>query len=232
LGATATNNVTAHGLDAPGHHSSARDLALFATAILADPVLARIVGTARTTIAGPDGREFIENRNVLLEGYRGATGVKTGYTAGAGDVLVASARRGDRTLIAVALGSEDAAADARRLLDHGWDRLSDIVLLAPRTPVATLIFDPSGAARVQTAGVVRGSADPRSISVRFEPDLGVAPPIDPGDEVGTVEVFSSESGLVGRVRAVAVSAVRPDADSWAEAFVTILLRAAGTLLRW
>ncbi|MDQ3962705.1 MAG: serine hydrolase, partial [Actinomycetota bacterium] len=140
MGADETHNVTAHGLDSSGHHASARDLAAFAATILADPVLARIVGTTRTSIAGPDGRELIENRNVLLEGYRGATGVKTGYTAGSGNVLVASARRGERTLIAVAMGSQDATADARRLLDHGWDALAHMSLIAAGAPVATLVF--------------------------------------------------------------------------------------------
>lgn len=232
MGATETRSVTAHGLDMLGHHSSARDLAVFATAVLADPVLARIVGTARTSIAGPEGRELIENRNVLLEGYRGATGVKTGYTAGSGDVLVASATRGERTLIAVAMDSEDAAADARRLLDHGWAALADMPLLRQGTPVATLVFDPAGATRVVAARGVRGPADPTSLEVTFEPDVSVAPPIDPGEAVGTVNVYSDTGALVGSVPAIAASAVRQTETSWAESFVAGVLRTAGAILGW
>lgn len=231
MGAVATHNTTAHGLDATGHHSSARDLAVFAAALLDDPVLARIVGTARTSITGPDGAEVIENRNVLLEGYRGITGVKTGYTAGSGDVLVASATRGERSLIAVAMGSEEAAADATRLLDHGWETLANMPLLDPGTPVAALVFDPSGATRVTAATGVRGPADPASLSVFFVADDDVTPPIDVGEEVGTVVVRSTDGAIVGQVPALATSAVVPAADSWAQELLTAVLRAAGQVFR-
>lgn len=231
LGAVATHSTTAHGLDAPGHQSSARDLAVFARALLEDPVLAGIVGTVRTSIAGPEGTEIIENRNVLLEGYVGATGVKTGYTAGSGDVLVASATRGERTLIAVAMGSESAAADAVRLLDHGWEALANMPLLTSGTPVATLVFDPSGATRVTAAGGVRGPTDPASLSIVFVPDHDAAPPIEAGEEVGSVVVRAHNGIVVGRVPAVATSAVRPTSYSWVQELLTTMLRAAGTVLR-
>ena len=232
LGAVATRSTTAHGLDAVGHHSSARDLAVIAGELLEDPVLARIVATVRTSIPGPSGAELIENRNVLLEGYRGATGVKTGYTAGSGNVLVASAARGERSLIAVAMGSEDATVDAARLLDHGWERLANMPLLDPGTPVATLVFDPSGATRVTAATGIRGPADPAWLDVFFVPDTDVTPPIRAGQEVGTVVVTTADGTVVGQVPGVASSAVEPaEKDSWAAGLLTTLLRAAGSVLR-
>ena len=88
VGATDSSFVTAHGLDVPGHYSTARDLARIALAVLRRPALAEIVATPSKTISG--GRTLV-NTNPLLESYEGAVGVKTGYTAGAGDVLVAAA---------------------------------------------------------------------------------------------------------------------------------------------
>ena len=60
------------------------------------------------------------NKNLLLGTYRGADGVKTGWTTLAGHCLVASAHRGDRRLIAVVLHANDPYRDARRLLDFGF----------------------------------------------------------------------------------------------------------------
>jgi D-alanyl-D-alanine carboxypeptidase len=60
------------------------------------------------------------NKNQLIGTYRGADGVKTGWTTIAGHCLVASARRGGKSLIAVVLHSPNPYGDARRLLNFGF----------------------------------------------------------------------------------------------------------------
>jgi len=60
------------------------------------------------------------NKNQLIGSYRGADGVKTGWTTLAGHCLVASARRGGTRLIAVVLHAPDPYGDARRLLNFGF----------------------------------------------------------------------------------------------------------------
>ena len=62
------------------------------------------------------------NKNRLLGIYRGADGVKTGWTTLAGHCLVASAQRGGHGLIAVLLHATDPYRDARRLLNFGFSR--------------------------------------------------------------------------------------------------------------
>ncbi|MFN2525971.1 MAG: D-alanyl-D-alanine carboxypeptidase family protein [Actinomycetota bacterium] len=123
LGARSTHFVTPHGLDTPNHYSSARDLALIGDRLLGEPVLARMVARQRVTIGTGDGRETLENRNELLGSYRGAVGIKTGQTSGAGEVLVAAARREGHLVIAVAMRSDEATLDARALLDYGFAHL-------------------------------------------------------------------------------------------------------------
>jgi D-alanyl-D-alanine carboxypeptidase len=111
------------GLDAPGHRSTAFDLAILARAVLRDPWLARVVRKRQAAFVTPSGRRHtLTARSRFLAGYRGAVGVKTGFTDDAGHCLAAAATRGGRTLIAVVLHSPDNAADAGRMLDWGFGR--------------------------------------------------------------------------------------------------------------
>jgi D-alanyl-D-alanine carboxypeptidase len=110
-----------HGLDARGHRSTAFDLAILARAVLRDRWLARVVRMRHATFSTPNGRHVtLAAHSRFLLGYRGAVGVKTGFTDDAGHCLAAAATRGRRTLIAVVLHSPDNAADAGRMLDWGF----------------------------------------------------------------------------------------------------------------
>lgn len=221
LGATDTHYVTAHGLDVPGHGSSARDLALIATEVLADDLLARIVATAEARIEGPRGAVHLENRNLLLESYPGATGVKTGFTADAGNVLVASAERDGRRLITVAMHSVDATADSRVLLDLGWWRLARTVVLKRATAVGALVFD-TGSVRVIAARSVRHSTLPERVTYTFDPVEAFDMPLESGDVVGKV-VVTSDQNIVDTVDAIAAGSVGAGDPSWAsEAFADLL----------
>ena len=70
--------------------------------------------------SAPTFAKVYVNKNQLLRSYRGADGVKTGWTTLAGHCLVASAQRGGRGLIVVLLHSADPYRDARRLLNFGF----------------------------------------------------------------------------------------------------------------
>ena len=110
-----------NGLDAPGHRSTAFDLAILARAVLRDPWLAKVVRKRHAAFISPGGRRHtLTARSRFLLGYRGAVGVKTGFTDDAGHCLAAAATRGGRTLIAVVSHSPDSAADAGRMLDWGF----------------------------------------------------------------------------------------------------------------
>ncbi|MFN2586561.1 MAG: D-alanyl-D-alanine carboxypeptidase family protein [Actinomycetota bacterium] len=210
LGARNSRFVTPHGLDAPGHYSSARDLARIALAILRSPALSEIVATRSASITGRGRRIRLVNTNPLLDSYPGAVGIKTGYTSGAGDVLVAAAARSGRRLVAVAMGSDDAAADAAALLDYGFRALGRGVLLRAGAELGVVVFDPSGSVGVVAGRTVHGIQRPETISIAFEPGTA-APPLAEGETLGTVVITASDGTLVARAPAVAEQAIA-DAD--------------------
>jgi D-alanyl-D-alanine carboxypeptidase (penicillin-binding protein 5/6) len=127
LGLTHTRFANPHGLDAPGHHSSARDLVTLAAVAMRDPFFRRTVARRRAGIPGPGGvgvRRY-ESENELLDVDSDVDGVKTGMTDAAGYALVAHAGRPALGvgLYAALIGSPSAAArarDGRRLLDWGF----------------------------------------------------------------------------------------------------------------
>ena len=111
------------GLDVPGHRASAADLAILGRALLSKPELAGIVATRSTPYRWPNGRvQVISNHNHFVAYGRdpGAIGIKTGYTVAARSTIVAAQRRGGRTLIAVALGTDDMYKDVRSMFAYGF----------------------------------------------------------------------------------------------------------------
>jgi D-alanyl-D-alanine carboxypeptidase len=123
LGLRDTHYTTPSGVVDRGNYSSAYDLAALARYAMAIPRFRAIVRThiAHVRWSAPTYAKTYVNKNQLLGAYRGADGVKTGWTTLAGHCLVASARRGRTRLIAVVLRSPNPYADARRLLNLGFE---------------------------------------------------------------------------------------------------------------
>ncbi|MGI8945034.1 MAG: D-alanyl-D-alanine carboxypeptidase family protein [Thermoleophilaceae bacterium] len=121
-GLTCTRFASAHGLE-DGNRSCPEDLAVLTRLAMREPRIARIARRGRASFGFPikGGRLFLAGHNPLLRlGYRGAIGLKTGYTVGAGACFVGVARRAGRTLGVVLLDSPDPGRQASRLLDLGF----------------------------------------------------------------------------------------------------------------
>ena len=113
-GLTHTHFANPHGIDAPGHYASARDLAQLANRALENPLIAKIVATPMMDIQG----FHLVNTNQLLATYPGAYGVKTGTTDAAGQVLIGAARRpGQGDVLTVVMNSSDRYAETTGLMD-------------------------------------------------------------------------------------------------------------------
>ena len=128
LGLSCTHFSTPHGLQDNGNRSCAADLATLARADLAQRRIRRIARRERAILKFPikGGRLFLYNHNPLVRsGYRGVTGLKTGYTDRAGRSIVATARRGQRELGVVLLHSYSPSDQAQRLLNRGFKTLGN-----------------------------------------------------------------------------------------------------------
>ena len=123
LGMTRTTFRNANGLTASGHLSTARDMATMGRRLFYDHPAYYNLFSRISTDAG--GRTVYNTNRKFLKAYRGADGIKTGFTNAAGFNLVASAERGSERIIAVVFGGRSTAArnaQMTKLLDMGFNR--------------------------------------------------------------------------------------------------------------
>lgn len=123
LGMRDTRFTNACGHDAPGHYSSANDLALLANETLKHRAILDISARQQATISALNApRNYrLTNKNGLIGRYRGALGLKTGYTPEAGKCLIAYAERGPTRVLLVMLHGADRWWDAADILEIAFD---------------------------------------------------------------------------------------------------------------
>lgn len=126
LGLEHTHFANPHGLDAPEHYSSAKDLAILTQYALQNPTFQRIVKTQVKTVEweGEDWKRTFINKNKILKLYPPADGVKTGFTKLARRTLVTSATKDGQQLIAVTLNDGNDWQDHMNLFEYGFDKYS------------------------------------------------------------------------------------------------------------
>lgn len=123
LGMNRTTFKNAHGLTESGHMSTARDMTVMGRHMIYDYPQYYNLFSRQTTHAGVKTVSHTNRR--LLQSYKGADGIKTGYTRAAGFNLVASAQRGNERVIATVFGGKSTASRNARvaeLLDMGFRR--------------------------------------------------------------------------------------------------------------
>jgi len=145
LGMSRTTFRNANGLTEEGHLSTAHDMTVMGRRIFYDYPQYYNIFSRRTADAGI---ATVRNTNrAFLDAYRGADGIKTGYTRAAGFNLVASAERGEERIIATVFGGQSTAWRNQRimeLLDMGFERApTHAAVRRPTLPIYdNLPFDP------------------------------------------------------------------------------------------
>lgn len=141
MGLKSTHFANAHGLPSPDNYSTAHDLALLASHLIADhPESYKMYSTRSFTY----NKITQQNRNRLLWLDPTVDGMKTGHTQAAGYCLIASAKRpngsGERRLVSVVLGTtsdQSRAQESQKLLNWGFQNFDTVKLYAKGAPVAT-----------------------------------------------------------------------------------------------
>jgi len=193
LGMANTHFANVTGLSAPGHYSTASDMAKLASAVITDypefyPLYAQ-KEFRYNNISQP-------NRNRLLWTDPNVDGVKTGHTDAAGWCLIASAKRGERRVLAVVLGaaSDSArASEAQKLLNWGLQAFDTVQLYQSGKTIVTLRVwkgarndVPAGFLADRYLTLPKGKADKLSLTMDAQETLTA--PIARAQRVGTVKV--------------------------------------------
>jgi len=204
LGMRDTNFVNCTGLDdgenAAAHKTSAYDIALMSRELLTKhPDIKKYTTIWMDTVR--NGEFGLSNTNKLIRFYSGATGLKTGFTSGAGYCLSATAEREGMELIAVVMGCETSnirTAACKAMLDYGF---ANYAVLAPE-----LAEDPAVPVKLGTSDTVRlvpgrhakllvDKALRQQVTTQVLPAQEVTAPVRAGQELGTIRICAGERTL-------------------------------------
>jgi len=143
IGATSSHFVNPHGLTAPGHVASARDLAVIFRHGLKNPLFREILETRSVQVPIESGGVqwvSLHSHNRLLSGYTYTVIGKTGFTRPAKRCFVGAASHDGRELVIALLGARDLWSDAKRLFAYGFGGAQErpAVVMAGIVPVPSL----------------------------------------------------------------------------------------------
>ena len=216
------------GAEAASHRTSAYDIALMSRQLLKyHPDIRQFTTIWMDTVR--DGAFGLANTNKLVRFYPGATGLKTGYTSGAGFCLAASARREEMELVAVVMGAESSKArfDAcRTMLDHGFAGYA--LIMADTSDVAPVPVKLGAAAFVQPVpgdqqGILLEKGQKAMVTTEVILEEAVTAPVSRGQRLGELRIKAGEQVL----RQIPLVAAEPVARlGWKDLFVRVLKLAA------
>lgn len=204
LGMADTHFVNCTGLDddpaAKEHLTSAYDIGLMSRELLKNhPDIKKFTTIWMDTIRG--GTFGLSNTNKMVRFYNGATGLKTGFTSGAGYCLSSSALRDGMELVAVVMGcesSQERFAACKSLLDYGF---ATYALITPELPETLTVPVKLGKQDTVTVTLenpqaqLLEKAQKNMASVTYEVDPSVTAPVSQGQRLGTLRIKAGEQIL-------------------------------------
>ena len=232
LGMLDTHFVNCTGLDdgenASEHKTSAYDIALMSRELMKNrPDIKKFTTIWMDTVR--NGTFGLSNTNKLIRFYQGATGLKTGFTSGAGYCLSATAQRDGMELIAVVMGADTSAnrnAACKQLLDNGFATYAVIQPeLAEPEPVAVKLgkADTVEAVLGDGSGILIDKAQKNAVAMELSLEGPVTAPVSQGQRVGTLTIRAGEQ-VLKEVPLVASEGV--ERLSFGDLFTRVFQRAA------
>lgn len=232
LGMEDTHFVNCTGLDdspeAARHRTSAYDIALMSRELLTrHPDIKKYTTIWMDTIR--NGAFGLSNTNKLIRFYPGATGLKTGFTSGAGYCLSATAQREGMELIAVTMGCESAKirnAACKQLLDYGF---ANFALVSPDledVPSVPVVLGKEKDVSLELSGarqLLIPKAKKAGLTQSVTLEESVNAPVEKGAVLGTLTVKSGGETLL-EIPLSAAKAV--EKLTFGDVFLMVLKRAA------
>ena len=208
IGAKNTNFVNAHGLDAEGHYSTARDMSIIARELLKHEKILEYTSIYEEYLEKNDGtKTWLVNTNKLVRFYDGVDGLKTGYTTTAGYCLTATAQKDNFRLISVVMGEESSEArssDTVKMLNYGFNtykintiKTTDEILGKVRVEggkqdyANIVLLDDATELLKNTEEVGNYKFNLKVNSMKA--------PFKPGDIVGSAEIIDGEGNIIDEV---------------------------------
>ncbi len=202
LGMKNTHFCNASGLDADGHLSTARDIAIMSKELLKHPTITKYTSIYMDSLRG--GKTELVNTNKMVRFYEGCNGLKTGTTDDAGSCLSCTVVRDGMTLIAVSMGSansKDRFNTCRSLLDYGFSSWS---LVTPEIEdiekhSINIINGQKDTAQVETDSdncamlLPKGSAS--KIEKKIEMEESIEAPVEKGRCVGKISYMLNDEEI-------------------------------------
>ncbi len=227
LGMENTRFVNCTGLDdspeAVEHKTSAYDIALMSQALLhKHPDIKKYTTIWMDTVR--NGTFGLSNTNKMVRFYKGATGLKTGFTQQAGYCLSASAEREGLELIAVVMGCETSQkrfAACKSLLDYGFANFAVVEPEIPESSVPVKLGQSESVKAVpaEITPLLIDKSQRGSVTTEITLDEQVSAPVSKGQRLGTLTVKSGEQ-ILAQIPLVAEQTVQK--LSWGEIFLRML----------
>ena len=212
MGLTDTHFTNPHGLDAPEHYTTAKELAVIAAEALKNPLFKEIVSTYKAEITNSAGESrLVVNHNKLLKLYDGAIGVKTGFTKKCGRCLVGAAERDGLTFISVTIDAPDDWNDHIKLFDLGFSTLEVRRIAKPgdfyyEIPIIGGDSEIIHVSNTDSLSLIMSKSAPE-ISTRVKLNRYTAAPVSAGDVMGKVE-FIQNGTVISELNLYAKETVR------------------------
>lgn len=208
LGASNTNFVNAHGLDAEGHYSTARDMAIIAMELLKHEKILEYTSIYEEYLEKNDGtKTWLVNTNKLVRFYDGVDGLKTGYTTTAGYCLTATAKKDNFRLISVVMGEESTesrSSDTVKMLNYGFNtykintiKTKDEVLGKVRMEQGKEDFVEIVLLEDATE-LLKNTQELETYKFNLKVNK-IKAPVKPGDIVGSAEIIDAEGNIIDEV---------------------------------
>ncbi len=208
LGATNTNFVNPHGLDAENHYSTARDMAIIAKELLKHPKILEYTSIYEEYLTKNNGtKTWLVNTNRLVRFYNGVDGLKTGFTNSAGYCLTATAKKDNFRLISVVMGeetSEKRSADTVKLLNYGFNTFK-INVIKKKEEILGKVRVEGGkqdyalvTLKEDATELLKNTEDPTEYQFNLKIDK-IKAPVLKGDIVGKAEIVDKEGNIIDEV---------------------------------